>query len=272
VQDQGDFAMPFVQFWLVNFGAWIPLVLFFVGITALSIWKQFKEPDFKIPASVAFLIPAVAIFALGYFVKFAPWEWDNIKIIVWAYFIILPFLWNDLISLWPSSLRALVCVALFASGFVSLLGGLAAGRTGFGLVDRAELDAVGMVVRKLPADARYAGFPTYNHPVLLHGRKMVMGYPGHLWTQGFNYSEVETKLQALMKGAPNWKEIARSLGARYLFWGREEKVKYLTSTRPWEREAALVAVGDWGAVYDLESPRTQPPPAPAATPASTPRQ
>jgi hypothetical protein len=130
---------------------------------------------------------------------------------------------------------------------------------------------VGVVVRKLPTEARYAGFPTYNHPVLLQGRKMVMGYPGHLWTQGFNYSEVESKLQALMKGQPNWKETARSLGARYLFWGREEKVNYLTSTRPWEREAALVATGDWGAVYDLEAPRTGPLPSPSPT-VSPPRQ
>lgn len=269
VQDQGDFAMPFFQFWLVNFGAWVPLVLFFVGITALTVWKQCQAPDFKLPASVAFLIPATAIFLLGYFVKFAPWEWDNIKIIVWAYFLILPFLWTELIAHWPFHLRASVCAALFASGFVTLFGGLAAGKTGFGVADRAELDAVGVVVRKLPATARYAGFPTYNHPVLLHGRKMVMGYPGHLWTQGFNYSEVENKLQALMKGAPNWKENARSLGVRYLFWGREEKLNYLTSTRPWERESAQVAAGDWGAIYDLESPRSQPMPSPAG---SVPRQ
>ena len=267
VQQAGDFTMPFLQFWLVNFGAWVPLVLFFIGITALTAWNQFREPEFKIPASVAFLIPAGAIFLLGYFVKFAPWEWDNIKIIVWAYFIILPFLWTDLISHWPIHLRALVCVALFASGFVSLFGGLAAGRTGFGVADRAEVDAVGVAVKKLPAGARYAGFPTYNHPVLLHGRKMVMGYPGHLWTQGFNYSEVENKLQALMKGAPNWKENARSLGARYLFWGREEKLHFLTSTRPWERESAQVAAGDWGAIYDLESPRSQQlPPSPGSVP------
>jgi hypothetical protein len=268
VQDQGDFAMPFLQFWLTNFGAWVPVTLFFVGITGFTVWKQFRSPDFKIPASVAFLLPAAAIFLLGCLIKFAPWEWDNIKIIVWAYFIILPFLWTDLIAHWPIHLRALVCVSLFASGFVSLFGGLAAGKTGFGVADRAEVEAVGVAVAKLPATARYAGFPTYNHPLLLQGRKMVMGYPGHLWTQGFNYSEVETKLQGLMKGAPNWKQNARSLGARYLFWGREEKLNYLTSTRPWEREAAQVAGGDWGAIYDLETPRTQQgPPAP-----SVPRQ
>ncbi|PZR76739.1 MAG: hypothetical protein DLM73_01740 [Chthoniobacterales bacterium] len=264
VQQQGDFAMNFLQFWLFNFGAWVPLVTFFIGITALSVWNGCQSADYKIPARVAFLIPAGAIFLLGYLVKTAPWEWDNIKIIVWAYFIILPFLWSDLIARWPWSMRAVVCLALFASGFVTLFGGLIAGKEGFGLADRAELDFVGAALRKLPADARYAGFPTYNHPVLLQGRKMVLGYPGHLWTQGFNYSQDNDKLTALMKGEPGWKETARFFHTRYLFWGREEKTNYPQSKRPWERESKLIAAGTWGAIYDLEAPSDQALPRPAS--------
>jgi hypothetical protein len=271
VQKSGDMAMPFLEFWLVNFGVWVPLVLFFVGITALAVWKQAKNPDFKIPATVAFLIPAGAIFLLGYCVKLAPWEWDNIKIIVWAYLIILPFLWTDLLVHWPIHLRAVVYLTLFVSGFITLFGGLAAGKTGFGIADRYELDNVGAVVKKLPADARFAGHPIWGHPVLLQGRKMVLGYPGHLWTQGFDFAKTEEKLRRLMLGAPNWRDLARSLRARYLFWGRNEKSNYAASTRPWEREAALVASGDWGAIYDLETPRTQPAPTPTPTP-SVPRQ
>jgi hypothetical protein len=57
-----------------------------------------------------------------------------------------------------------------------------------------------------------------------------------------------------MLGAPDWKQIARDFHTRYLFWGREEKANYGASKRPWEREAALVATGDWGAMYDLEAP------------------
>jgi hypothetical protein len=237
----------------------VPLVLFFIGITGLTVWRQAKLPDFKIPATVAFFIPALAIFIVGYLVKLAPWEWDNIKVIVWAYFIIVPFLWTDLISQWPIHLRALVCVALFASGFVTLWGGLSAGRTGFGIATRSDLDAIGEVVKKLPAEARYAGWPTWGHPVLLQGRKMVLGYPGHLWTQGFNFGPTNDKLQALMQGAPNWKDLAREFHARYLFWGRDEKTNYATSKKPWERESALVASGEWGAIYDLESPHAAAP-------------
>jgi hypothetical protein len=251
---KGDMAMPFLQFWLINFGAWVPLLLFFIGITALTVWKQWKTPEFKISATVAFLIPALAIFLVGYLVKLAPWEWDNIKIIVWAYFIILPFVWTDLIIQWPIPLRVLVYVALFASGFVTLCGGLAAGKNGFGIANREELDAVGIAVNKLPADARYAGWPTWGHPVLLQGRKMVLGYPGHLWTQGFEFADTNNKLKAMMEGAPNWKDLGRTLHARYVFWGREEKTNYATSKRPWERESALMASGPWGAIYDIEAP------------------
>jgi hypothetical protein len=268
-QPGNDMAMPFLKFWLINFGAWVPLVLFFIGITCIAVWKQAQDPDYKIPATVAFLIPAVAIFLLGYLVKLAPWEWDNIKIIIWAYLIILPFLWTDLIVHWPIHLRAVVYLALFASGFITLFGGLAAGKNGFGIADRYELDNVGVAVKKLPADARYAGYPIWGHPVLLQGRKMVLGYPGHLWTQGFNYADTEKKLQALMLGAPNWRELARSVHARYLYWGRDEKTNYAASKKPWEREAALVASGDWGAIYDLETPHNQPP---ATVPPSVPRK
>jgi hypothetical protein len=323
VQKKGEFAMPFLRFWLLNFGAWVPLVLFFIGITAVGAWKMYRSSDFKMPAGLAFLAPAAAflflaflvktrawegstlrlivvcllivplavvigitawkawkryrgsttttvpstlvflvsagaIFFLGYLVKLAPWEWDNIKIIIWAYLVVLPFLWTDLISRWPLPLRAIVCIALFASGFVTLFGGLAAGRTGHGIADRGELDAIGNAVRKLPTDARYAGYATYNHPILLQGRKMVLGYAGHLWTQGFNTSEIHSKLQALLQGAPNWKENARFCRARYLFWGKEEKTNYRTSTKPWEKESLLVAQGDWGAIYDLEAPARAP--------------
>lgn len=270
VQKSGDFAMPFVQFWLINFGVWVPLVLFFVGITAIAVWKQAKDPDFKIPATVAFLIPAIVIFLIGYLVKLAPWEWDNLKVIIWAYLIILPFLWTDLIAHWPIHLRVVICVALFASGFITLFGGLAAGKTGFGIADRYELDNVGQVLKKLPANARFAGHPIWGSPILLQGRKMVLGYPGHLWTQGFDFAKTNDKLTALMMGAPNWRELARELHARYLYWGRDEKTNYAASKRPWEREATVVGSGDWGAFYDLETPRVQPAPTPTVQPTATP--
>ncbi len=364
VQNNGDFARPlaafstqptpavpvagffgtmahFVQFWLINFGLTLPLVITLLVLLIVRAWKQRDEPapvkvqlifvmaalalvavtmaalfaylsfgyglfvalalippvvialiiplsaallqrnwkqTIPISAAFAFVIPATALFIFACLVKTAPWEWDNIKLIIWAYLIVAPFVWSEIVSHWAFPVRAVVCLALFTSGFVTLFGGLAAGQSGFGLADRTELDAVGMAVSKLPPNARYAAYPTFNHPLLLQGRKVILGYPGHVWTQGFNYGDDNNKLTTLMNGAPGWKEIAKNFQTQYLFWGREEIKNYAQSKRPWEQESKLVATGAWGSIYDLESPKeaaptpTPPPPAPppAAPPPSTP--
>jgi hypothetical protein len=242
---------PFFQFWLTNFGLWVLLTLALVGLCGWRVWKTGWRWGRKPPADIVFVLSALVIFVIGYFVQTAPWDWDNLKLMVWGYFLILPFLWSDLIGRWAFPERAVTCVALFASGFVTLLGGLTAGHPGFGLIDRARLDAIGTAVRPLPIEARFAAYPTYNHPLLLQGRKVVLGYPGHLWTEGFDYNDPNRQLTALMRGAPNWREAAKALGVRYIFWGRDETANYQGSTRPWETTTRRIASGDWGAIYDL---------------------
>jgi hypothetical protein len=271
VQNDGEFAHPFLQshnfgilspivhwwdFWFGNFGILMPLVLAVIAVCSWRLWKTKIKWGEKLPEEMAFLLPATAIFVLAFLVKMAPWGWDNLKVMIWAYFIVLPFLWTRLITLWSMPVRAAACVALFASGFICLIGGLAVGQPGFGFAERAELDGVGVALRKLPVEARFAAYPTYNHPLLLQGRKLVLGYPGHLWTQGFDdYGKIYDQLGQLMQGAENWREIARALRVRYIFWGREEKQNYAASKRPWEQTAAAVASGSWGAIYDAEQPR-----------------
>ena len=247
------------QFWFENFGIFIPLALCLFAICGWRAWKMGFKRNQKLPEEIAFLLPAFAIFVSGLLFQFAPWDWDNLKLMIWAYFLLLPFLWSQLVARWSVAVRVGVCIALFSSGFISLFGGLAAGRPGFGLVDRGELDAVGAAVRPLPVEARFAAYPTYNHPLLLQGRKVVMGYPGHLWTEGFDhYATTQSQLRDMMQGIGNWRQISRALDVRYIFWGREEMMNYSGSTRPWETTAPLVASGRWGSIYDLG--QTQSPP------------
>jgi hypothetical protein len=275
-QNVGELGMPFIWFWLFNFGIFLPLAIGLVGIVARqesnelfgrqSFARQPKErsakliksiihraDNFELSIDAAYLSAAVLIFLLAICVKTAPWEWDNIKLLIWAYFITLPILWNRILIRWPVSARVGTCLILFFSGFVSLIGGLAAGRPGYQFANRSEIDFVAAAVRKLPLEARFAGFPTYNHPLLLNGRKMVCGYSGHLWTQGINATEVESTLENLMLGQGDWKKTARELQVRYLFWGNMEKANYGASTRPWEKQLSLVAHGSWGSIYDFGS-------------------
>jgi hypothetical protein len=243
----------FFQFWSDNFGIFIPLALLLIGICGWRAWQTGLKWNQESSEAIAFLLPALAIFISGLLFQLAPWQWDNIKLMIWAYFLVLPFLWKDLIAHWNLPARALVCIALFGSGFISLFGGLSVGRPGFGIANRLELAGVGDAVQRLPVEARFAAYPTFNHPLLLEGRKLVLGYPGHVWSQGFpDYIKPNNSLIQLMQGAENWREIARSLHVRYIFWGREEMAKYAASKRPWEANAPVIAFGPWGAIYDLE--------------------
>jgi hypothetical protein len=284
-QNVGEFKMPFPWFWLFNFGLFLPLAIALVWIILLlppalalarivspvlrKIFGRGGQPirvvqrqislsliaskmrSFELSIDATFLIAAVLIFLLTMSVKTAPWEWDNTKLLIWAYFITLPILWQQMLAGWPLPARAGVCLILFFSGFVSLIGGLNTKTTGYDFANRFEVDLVAATVRRLPVEARFAGFPTYNHPLLLNGRKMVCGYGGHLWTQGINSTEVEGQLRNLMLGVDNWKQTARELQVRYLFWGNLEKANYAQSTRPWEKQLPLVAQGSWGSIYDF---------------------
>ena len=66
---------------------------------------------------------------------------------------------------------------------------------------------------------------------------------------------VELALKAciikMLQGSENWREIARALHIRYIFWGREETINYPASKQPWKTTATLIASGPWGAIYDL---------------------
>lgn len=222
----------FFAFWVFNFGGWIVLAM------ALT-WE--REAPWKL------LGPAAGIFLLCCFVMFARWPWDNIKLMIWSYLVALPFM-GRLLARWSWPARAVACVCLFASGAVSLAAGLSGG--GYELARRSELAAVEAAAEPLGPEAVFAAEPTYNHPLLLTGHKLVLGYDGHLWSHGIDYRPRQQAFRRLMNGEPGWREIAGQLGVRYIFWGGRERAAFPDSQAPWE-ELEPVASGSWGSIYDL---------------------
>ncbi len=232
-------------FWPINFGLVLPLV----GWLGVRLWK---DPRAVWPRALFF--PALFIFLLCVFVRFAPWEWDNTKLMIWSYLAIVPLAWNELLAARPLWQRAIAVIALFGSGFISLIGGLDGKHTGFDLATCSELDGVAKAVANIPVTERFVAYPTYNHPLLLNGRKLALGYTGHAWSHGLDWARPAARVDALMNGDSDWREAAAELDVRYVFWGGEEREHYQDSTQPWKDSARLVADGEWGAIYDLASP------------------
>jgi len=93
----------------------------------------------------------------------------------------------------------------------------------------------------LPVEARFAAYPTYNHPVLLQAGKLCWDIRVISGRKDSIPATQNNRLTALMNGAANWREAAKALGVRYMFWGQDEKTNYQSSSRPWEATSFLVA-------------------------------
>ena len=233
-----------------NFG----LLPALVAILLAWMWQRRHAPETRALAAV--VIPSLLLFGVTCFVVFAEWAWDNTKLMLWAYLAVLPALWAMLREqkLW---LRATVCVFLFFSGAISLLAGLDVSHTGYTLAKEEELDQLEAALLPFPATATFACLPTYNHPLLLLGHKVVAGYEGHLSSHGIPYKARFAALESVLRGDPGWKTRARELGADYLFWGPREREKYGDNS-PWQSPATagapVVAEGAWGCLYVLTPP------------------
>lgn len=208
-------------FWVVNFGLALPLTIWLAGRV---FWKG--------PADARVFIAAAGIvFLASCFISFAPWPWDNTKLMIWSCLAVAPFLWNLVLKPWPVLWRSLAVVGLFATGALSLIGGLD-GRHGYTLFKKSELQAASAALKNVPPGARIAVEPRFNHPVLLLGYPVVCGYDGHLWSHGLAYQKQMQALQGVLRREEGWRGTALGLGADAVYFnGTPPVVELLPSRR-----------------------------------------
>ncbi len=237
-------------FWIQNFGLFLPVSL--ALLIYLAIPAKPLERDAKQRLRLLFF-PAATVFLACGMIRFAPWEWDNTKLFFWAYLVMMFCIWEGFLVKWHPLFRVPVLLGLFFSGFISLVGGICANPEGYGIGRASEWQQVAEATRSFPPSTVFATYPTYNHPVLVNGHRVVLGFPGHLWSHGLDYRPTEIKFTSLMNSESGWEAIAKELGVDYLFWGPFEETNYPDSEKEWEKNCRLVSEGPWGRIYDLRS-------------------
>ncbi len=229
-----------VVFLVLNFTLFLPLFLWALGV---AVQRSDRE-------GLATLVPGLGLFGALFFVMLAPWEWDNTKVMIWCFLLMLPAVERLVIERFPAAGRIALVALLLAPGAFTLVASLGP-QQGYSVAESDELTAVCQAVEPLTAAGRVATVQTFNHPVALCGQPLVAGYAGHLWSHGIQAKGVEESLASLMTGEPGWEERARSLHARYLFWGPRESAAYPGSSRPWEGSRPILWDGPFGRLYDL---------------------
>ncbi len=238
--------------WMI--GAQNPLVFLavnFVLFLPLVLWAAVVAVRRGDRGHLLLVGPGLVLFAALFFVRVAPWAWDNTKMMVWCYLLLLPAVAELVIDTLAPAPRSLLLLALFLPGIASVVEASLGSGPPLEIFRVSEREAVCSALAGLPVRERVATAPTFNHPVALCGHPLVAGYAGHLWSHGIAAEAVTGRLGDLMMGRPGWEDAARAVGARYLFWGGREEREFPTSGRPWAAARNPLARGSWGGLYDL---------------------
>ncbi|HEX2186313.1 MAG TPA: hypothetical protein VHN78_12495, partial [Chloroflexota bacterium] len=225
----GDDAWPW--FWLKNLGFFLPLL----GL-ALVRRRGMPAPGYR------FLWAFMPVFVAGNLVVFQPWAWDNTKIFVYWFLGVCILVAALLAHAWRAhpvhpeqdvmhSVRAAAVHGLVAGAvLVMTLPGLLAnlnqllGKDRHLLLTAEELRVAAAVREQTPRRSVFAVGLQHNHPVtVMTGRPVVMGYPGWLWTHGYDYTERERDLRTIYAFGPNAPELLKKYGVSFLVMGPTER-------------------------------------------------
>ncbi len=228
----GDEGM--IRFLVVNFRFWIlPAALLPAIVLATE----------RAPGHARALLREygfhLALFVLFMNLMLAPWEWDNIKILLWPYLGLL-FVAREAFSAafararWGGAAEVALATALLAPGICvvahSTMGNSSAIRIG----ELTDISSAQGALIRVPRSALLLAAPTHDHPVALLGYRRALGYQGHLWSHGIDSSLVTADVERVMRGRGEWRSAARALGATHIVWGPQERSLYGAPPEAWK--------------------------------------
>ncbi|HZH90025.1 MAG TPA: hypothetical protein VEX70_05310 [Pyrinomonadaceae bacterium] len=212
--DRGE--QDVLWFWFMNTGLFIPLL---VAAVAWLAWRGGRH-GFAPKRLLLFYLPFTLLFVISNAGKISPWVWDNIKVLYYWYIASVPLVALLLARLWRLHVatRAAAVVLLLA---LALSGALDVWRVVSEASEQREFDRSGVAFAEIvKAETAPRSLilhaPIYNHPVYLTGRRALMGYAGHLWSQGIDYKAREVELMRMYAGAPDAESLLAKHGVEYV--------------------------------------------------------
>jgi hypothetical protein len=201
-------------FWFKNTGLFIPLLLAAMG------WLAWRGRAAASKRLLLFYLPFTLLFVISNAGKISPWIWDNIKVLYYWYVASVPLVALLLARLWRlHAATRVAAVALLLT--LTAAGALDVWRVVSKASEQREFDRAGVAFAEIiktrtAPRSLILHAPTYNHPVYLTGRRALMGYAGHLWSQGIDYAPREAELKRMYAGAPDAESLLAKHGVEYV--------------------------------------------------------
>ena len=243
--EAGD-ANPLL-FWAANAGLFILLLAICLLANRLA---TIRQATFYLPFVLWFIVPNV--------IKLAPWDWDNIKVLVYWSLASCVFVALLLALLFAHRWKALkllgaaLLVVLTLSGAIDVVRALSPVEN-VPLFGREELEVAELIRQRTPPRAVMLHAPIHNSVVALTGRQSVMGYPGHLWTHGIAYGQRENEVKAVFRGGVESARLLVALGVEYVVIGPAERAGELSVAETYFSDSFPVVIDHAGyKVYQVK--------------------
>lgn len=240
-------ADPWIWFWFKNLGLFLPLLL-------LALIGR----DLMPAVSKRFLWAFMPVFVIANLIVFQPWDWDNTKILVYWFLAVCLLVAALLVRLWRSYRGPAVRgILLFALATMLLSGVLINLQQLLGLdrhvlLTTEELQVAEQVREKTAPRAMFVTGIQHNHPVsVLTGRRIVMGYPGWLWSYGFDYSTEYRDLRSIYAFEPDTPELLKKYGVDYVVVGPGELQEFEVNFTAFSQHYPAIIRTDNYAVFDV---------------------
>ena len=245
----------FLWFWIKNTGILIPVLL-----AGIYLWvspqrrgdaEKTKNEDLtpKTKNLLLFYVPFAFLFVVANIAKLAPWEWDNIKILIYWFVGSLPFIAYAIAWGWE---RGRVWRVASAACFLALTlsGALDVWRTASGQVKAKVFDADAVKVaeqikQKVDPRAVILNAPTYNSAVVLSGRPSLMRYSGHLSSHGIDYLPRETDVKRIYEGGGVADILMRKYDISYVLISPEERTALKANEEFFKRYPLAAEAGEY---------------------------
>ena len=222
-------------FWLWNTSLLLPLMLI-----AHIVLRQSPAafPNWIAPIWLWFAIPNLVVLQ--------PWIWDNTKFFVfWALFgsVLVGALLARMFrgGVLPAIAAAIAVVVLCLSGALDLARASDPTVSAFLFTDQGGLKVAAWVRDNTPSDSLFVAADEHNSPIsTLGGRRVLVGYPGWLWTYGLaDYAQKETDDYSILSGDPSALTLVKKYGIDYVLIGPQE-IPHGASRAYWDEHGTRV--------------------------------
>jgi hypothetical protein len=238
------FGRDWIWFWIKNTSVFIPLL---VAAHFLRGWMATELPNWFAPMWLWFLVPNVIVLQ--------PWDWDNTKFFVFWALLGSMVVGGVLARMfqrgpgWAIAASALL-VLLCLSGGLDLARASDYSVSAVQFTDTGGLQVADWVRAHTSPTSLFVVADEHNSPIpTLAGRRVLIGYPGWLWTYGLpDYSQKGADETRILKGDPATPDLVRRYGVDYVMIGPQE-IPRGASRSYWDQHATLVYDNGEYAVY-----------------------